>query len=164
MTASPEVTSVTVTCAAGSTALQGVEVAHRRGAGRDDHEPGLVEAGDGHVRLDPAALVEPRRVHEAPGLDGHVPRADAVQLGLRVAALDEQLPEGGLVEEGHALADRPVLLGGVREPVLAAIGVLVAGLHARRCVPVGPLPARDLAEARAACGEPVVERRAADPA
>ena len=67
--------------------------------GRDDQEPVLGQAGDGDVRLDAAALVEPLRVDDPARLDRDVGRADPSELALGVAALDEDLAERGLVEE-----------------------------------------------------------------
>src|SRR3546814_3077532 len=62
-----------------ATLFRSGEVAHLPGGGGDDEEFGLRQAGDGQVRLDPAALVQPLRVDGAAG--GHVDpvRRDPVQ-------------------------------------------------------------------------------------
>src|SRR3546814_20707295 len=82
-----------------ATLFRSGEVAHLPGGGGDDEEFGLRQAGDGQVRLDPAALVQPLRVDGAAG--GHVDpvRRDPVQHGERVAPLDELFGEGRLVEQ-----------------------------------------------------------------
>ena len=79
----------------------------------------------------------------------------------RVAALEAELGERGLVEEAHPLPHRAVLRRREIEPVLAAEAVFVAGLRAVGRVPVGPLPAEGLAVAGAPGHEAVVEGRAA---
>ena len=66
--------------------------------------------------------------------------ADALQHAAGVAALDEVFREARLVEQGGALACRAMLGRGVLEPVLAAEGVLVAGLDAFGGEPVRPAP------------------------
>ena len=72
----------------------------------------------------------------------------------------QELRERGLVEEPHGLSHGAVLGGGAGEPVLAAVGVDVLRLHARRGEPVGALPAGDHAEGGAARGQPIVQHRA----
>src|SRR3546814_3473074 len=79
----------------------------------------------------------------------HVGGADLLQDGFGVAAFEDELGEGGLVEQADRVADRRVLLGPPAEPVGAAPGIVVARRHALRRVPVRPLPARDDAEAGA---------------
>ena len=77
----------------------------------------------------------------------------------RIAALDRVFREARLVEEG---AVGHQLLGFIvcaREPVLAAVGVFILGLHAAARIPVGPLPAELGAEHRTLRLEPVIERR-----
>ena len=122
----------------------------------------LREAGHGEVGFDSAPLVQPVGVDDPPRLDVHVGGAHPLEHPGRVAPLHEVLGEARLVEEGDSLARRPVLGRGMLEPVLAAEGVLVDRLDPGRGVPVGALPAGRLAEARAARGEALVERRMAD--
>ena len=131
------------------------------GRSADDEEAPVVEAGHGHVGFDAAAIVQPLRVHEPAGLDGNVVGADPAQDRLGVAALDELLPEAGLVEQADGLADRVVLASRALEPVLALVAVLVARRDAIDGVPVRALPPGRLAEDRARRRELPVERRAA---
>ena len=57
-----------------------------------------------------------------------------------------------------------MLGGGLREPVLAPVAVLVARRRAVGGEPVGALEACDLAEARAGGGEAIVQHGLAHPA
>ena len=146
----------------GDVAAEPVEVADRARRRRHHPVPALREAGDGEVGLDAPALVQPVGVDDAPRLDVHVGGAHPLQDAGRVPPFHEELGEARLVEEGGPFARRAVLGRRMLEPVLAAEGVFVDRLHARRRVPVGPLPAGRLAEARAARGEALVERGVAD--
>src|SRR3546814_21065336 len=123
-----------------ATLFRSGEVAHLPGGGGDDEEFGLRQAGDGQVRLDPAALVQPLRVDGAAG--GHVDpvRRDPVQHGERVAPLDEIFGEGRLVEQGDRVAGAAALLAAGLEPVLAAVRVAIFRRLAGAGEPVGPPP------------------------
>src|SRR6266850_1810493 len=137
-----------------------------RGLGRAGHDeigvPG--EPGDREIALEAAALVEHGRVHDASGWHGDVVGAEPLENGFGVATLHEELGEGGLVEEGHGLAARAVLGGGVGEPVLAAEGVHGLRRDPGRGEPVRALPTHLAAEAGAARLEAFVEWGAPEPA
>ena len=71
-----------------------------------DHIGALREARDREIGLDAPARIEPLRVDDAPRLDGDVVGAYALQDGLGVAALHEELAERGHVEEADLLRAR----------------------------------------------------------
>ena len=144
--------------------FQPVAVAGQGGGAGQHQEPGLVQPGDGDVGLDPAMRVEPLGVDDAARLDRQVARADPLQHGFRVPALHQELAERGGVEHADGVPDGAVLGRRVLEPVLAAERVLVLALDARGGVPVGALPAQQLAEHRPGGRNPVVQRAAAQPA
>jgi len=108
-----------------------------------------------------AALVQPLGVDHLAGRHRHVVGRDPLQHRLGVGALDQELGEGRHVEQADRLAHRLVLGGGVGEPVLALVAVGVCRLDALRGEPIGPLPARRLAEAGAARRQALVQRRGA---
>src|SRR6267154_4718782 len=117
-------------------AAEAAEISRLRGARGDDEIGVLGLARDGEVRLDAAPLIQPLRIDDPP--DGHVDLvgADPSEHGGRVGAQQGEFGERGLIEEAHALADGPVLAGGMLEPVLAAVAVGVARLGASGRKPV----------------------------
>src|SRR5712692_3799636 len=143
--------------ARGQVAPDPVEIARAlRGAGHDEVGVGG-EPRDRQVALEAAALVEHRGVDHAAGRNVHVVGAEPLQHRLRVRALELELGERGLVEDGHRLARGPVLGRGLREPVLAAEGVDGLRLDPVRGEPVGALPAHLGPEAGAAQPAPARE-------
>src|SRR5262249_17244144 len=78
---------------------------------------------------------------------------------LRVAAHEQELREGGLIEERHPLARGAMLGADGLEPVLPAIAVDIPGGGAGRREPVGAFPAELGAEAGARCSEALVGGR-----
>ena len=163
--ASPTVTSVATQWA--SSGMWRFSQARSRNTVADDvttRNASLGEARDRQVGLDAAVAIEPLRVDDAARRHGHVVGRDALQYGLRVAALDADLAERREVEEADARAHRRVLRGGVLEPGLPPPAVAVLGLLAacaRRLgqEPVGALPAGRLAETGASLREPLVQWR-----
>src|SRR5579871_2339666 len=125
--------------------------------GGDDQEAVGCKARDAQVSLDPAALIEELRVDHLADRHAAVGGRDAIQRELGIAPLDENLGEGGLLEEPHRLAHGAVLPGVVLEPVLPSPGVFILRLLPRARIPVGTLPARGFAEAGAGCGEAFVQ-------
>ena len=130
----------------------GLDVAVR-GVGGDDPEALVVELGHGEVGLERAALVEPL------GVGDRRPASPSTSLAeMRsstapgVAALHEELRHERHVHDDHALARGAVLGRPVREPVLAGptTACSASGSTPARRVPVGALPAADVAEVRAA--------------
>ena len=100
--------------------------------GRRDHPvPVLGEAGDGEIRLDASALVQPVGVDDPPRFDVHVGGAHPLEHPGRVPPFHEVLGEARLVEEGDPLARRAVFRRRMLEPVLASEGVLVDRLDPR---------------------------------
>ena len=137
-----------------------VVVAHR--CSGHDPEPLLAQPGDGEVALDPASPVQHLRVGDRPGRLADVVRTQVLQELESARTLDFELGEGALVEEAGALTGRACLGRDRRRPVLARPATraqrLIAVLRVR-LEPVGPLPARLLAEARAQLGQAAVGRR-----
>ena len=99
-------------------------VAHRRGRARHEEVAVPRQAGDRHVRLVAGTLVEHARVDGSPRPDGHVRRAEALEHRLRVPADHQELAEGGLVEDGHALPGRGLLGGRPGKPLGPVPGVV----------------------------------------
>ena len=126
----------------------------------DDEIAGLGQAGDGDIRLDPAARVQELSVDDLAHRHRHVGAAHVVQKRLRVRSLDPQLPERGHVVHADILADRFVFARNVVEEVLPlpAIGVLRRLTPIR--VPVRPFPTCDFAHHCAARQKLLMERRA----
>ncbi len=141
---------------------QPAEVVRAEGGAGDDPEPVVAEAGDGHVHLDAAALVEALGVRHVADLAGDVVVADPFEERRGVRTGDVDLRERRLVEQGGASPGREVLDRHGRRPVPArpAARPQRLDLGARR-VPVvlDPLPARLLAEHGAVGGVPAVDRR-----
>ena len=130
-----------------------------RGAGQEE-ELALGDAQHREVALEPAARVEHRRVDHAPGRHVDLVRAQALEHRERVAALEREFRERGLVEDDRVLAARALLVEHPREPRGGAQRRRRRALALRQEV-VGALPAQLAAEHRALRGEPVVEGRAA---
>ena len=148
----------------GKVILEVAEVAHLRGrCGHDQVAIGR-QPSDGEIGLDAAALVEPLGVDDLADGHGHIVRADPVQHCLGIGAFQLELAERRLLEHADCVAHRMMLCRRVGEPVLLAVGVLVLGLHTLGGEPVGAFPARHLTEARAARRQPIVQRRATNPA
>ena len=84
--------------------LDPVEVARRLRRSGDDEKAIEAEARDGHVALEAAALVQHRRIDHPAARDVHLVGAQALQQRERVAALQQQLGERGLVVERDRLA------------------------------------------------------------
>ncbi len=123
---------------------------HTLGAAGDQQVFVPADAGHGHVGLVAAAVVEQRRVDRAAGRHRDVVGAQVLQRSLRVAALDGDLGERGLVEDRDLGASGEMLGGAVAEPVLPAPAVFDNWLDSGRREPVRPLPAHLRAETRAA--------------
>src|SRR4051794_34640688 len=87
------------------------------GAG-DDREALLAEAGDREVALDPAAAVQHLGVGDLADAAPDPVVAEDFEEGLGSGALDLQLCERGLVEEGDGFAGRAVLGLDCRRPML----------------------------------------------
>ena len=138
-------------------------VGGRRGRGHDQERVGRL-AGDSQIGLDAAARVEHLRVDHAADRNIDVVGAEPLERVERVGAVETQLGKRGLVEEPDRLPHRAVLGGSAAKPVLPPVAVSIHRLHAGRRVPVGALPAHHHAEARAARGEPIVERAPPHPA
>src|SRR5262249_44448527 len=85
---------------------------------------------------------------------------DAVQRALGVASLNEDLREGGLLEESNGFAYGAVLLCIVLEPVLSSPAIFVDGLLSRPRVPVRALPASRLTQTRSSRGDPIMQNAA----
>src|SRR5206468_11303872 len=85
------------------------EVVRPEGGARDDAEAVFAEARDREVALDPAALVEHRRVRDPADLARDVVVAEALEEGGGALADDVDLREAGLVEERGGLARGAVL-------------------------------------------------------
>ena len=98
-----------------------------------------------------------------PGVAVDVVGRQVLEQPARVAALHEELRHERHVHRDDVLAGRAVLGRPPVEPVLPAPRQRLDDRRrlARRRVPVGALPAADVAEVRAARGEPVVQRRSA---
>ena len=143
-------------------ALDHVAVADRLRAARHDHVLVVVEAGDGEVALVPAALVQHAGVDGAAGIDGNGVGDQAIEQGVRVRPLDQQLGERAHVEDGDALAAGTVFLRDPRMPVLVAPAVLDLRFGGRRREEVGALPAHLGAEAGARVAQVGIQRRTAE--
>src|SRR4029077_10626625 len=78
-----------------------------------------------------------------------------------ISALHQELGEAALIVERDGLARRLAFRGAGVEPVLPAVGILVARRAARRGEPVRSLPSGHLSHAGAGGDQAVVERRAA---
>ena len=74
------------------------------------------EARDRQVALEAAALVEHRRVDHAPDGDVDVVRAQPLQHGERIAALQHEFGERRLVEHDDVLAAGALLVEHARQP------------------------------------------------
>ena len=144
--------------------MQPVEVPYFGGRGGHDQVAVLGQPGHRQIRFDAAPLVQPLGIDDAAGTHVNVVRTDVVQHPGGIRALEPELGERGQVEQPHLLAHRPVFRRGMLKPVLPSITVLVAGQARVRRVPVGPLPARDLAVAGADGLQAIVERRFANAA
>ena len=135
-----------------------IEIALLRYRGRDHEVFVLGEAGYRQVGLDAAARIEELGVDHLADRHRHVGDADVLQLGFRVAALNDGLAERRQVEQADGLAHRLVFLADMSEPVLPAIGVFVGRRDALRRIPVGALPAAGLAETGIVLRQAAVQR------
>ncbi len=135
------------------------------GVGGHHVEVIVVQLGDGEIGLERAAIVQPLGVGDGAWVRVDAVGRDPVELAARVTALHGELCHEGHVHEDHAVPARLVFGFPVGVPLLAAPGQL-AGYRrfavrnrARGCVPVGSLPAADIAEERALGDQAVVDRR-----
>ena len=130
------------------------------GRGRGHHqEPVEAEAGHGQVGLDAALIIAPLRVRRLAHRHVDAGGAQLVEHRQRVGSVHGELGERGLIEQRHLLPHGPALLAGVGPPVLLAVAVGVLPGLATCGVPVGPLPARGLAEHRPGRIQAVVQGR-----
>src|SRR5215469_2132542 len=97
----------------------------RSEGGGDDEITIVTQPRDGQIGLDATALIEKLRVEHTADRHATINRRDAVECGLGVAALHQELRERALFEQPYALAHGAMLLGVVLEPVLSAPAVLV---------------------------------------
>jgi len=141
-------------------ALQPREVAHLTAAGGDDHVGRLTEAGDGQVRFDPAIGVEPLRVDHLANRHIYIARADTVQHGTGVTALNTEFREAGLVVESDSVAGRTAFRTDIVEPARTAIGILKDAFLSFICEEHRAFPARRLTPDGAMRVNPVMDRRA----
>jgi hypothetical protein len=90
----------------GNVPLEPSHVAPLRGRNGDDHERGFGQAGNGDVRLDPAARIEPLGIDEL--AHGHVDLVggQAVEDCQRVAPFDMVFDEAAIVDSTTSLAVR----------------------------------------------------------
>jgi hypothetical protein len=138
------------------------EITLQRGARYDEEKSGLRQPRDGKVALDATALVEHLGVDDLARRHVHIVGAKPLQEGAGIAPFDADLAERGHVEQADAVADRQMFVALVVEPVLPFPGIAVLALLALTREPVGPLPAGNLAEHRAACLQMFMERGAPD--
>ena len=136
-----------------------------RGVRRDHPEPVVGQLGHGQIGLQQPGLVQPLGVGDHTRLAVHPVRRQLLQQPAGVATLDQELGHERHVHQGDPLAHRPMLVGPVAEPARPAPGQR-AGIRRdpRAGVPVGSLPAADVAEAGSRLDQPVVNRRALHPA
>ena len=133
---------------------------------RGDHEEVALGAlGDREVRLERAARVEPLCVGDPSGCTVHGVGGQLVEQRSRIWPGHLELGHEGHVEQPHAGTHGPVLGLPARPEVGPAPrrGGL-RGLDPGASEPVGSLPPGHVLEPRARGGEPVVQRRAPDPA
>src|SRR5262245_66480823 len=107
----------------------------RLGAG-DDQVTVLGKTGDGEVRLDAAALVQPLGIDDPAGSDIDVIGRDAVQHRQRIASLENEFGEGGLVEQADRVPYRFGFDCSIGEPVLPPIGIAIFRLDTGWSEPV----------------------------
>ena len=128
------------------------------GGGRgDDVEALRLEARHRQVAFDPAARAARLRQGHPADLGRQAVRERPVEETLRAGPGDHELGEARLVEHADARAHAAAFLAHGVEPVAATERVLVA-CRSVPGEPERPLPAEALAEDRAACRQPVVDR------
>ena len=130
----------------------------------DDEEVVGRQPGHGQVGPDAATLVEPLGVGDDAVALVDRARAQAVEHGAGIRSPHRELRHEAHVHDPHRLADGPVLDLPLREPGVVAPAGLGGGSAAATGVPLGRLPAADVAQLRTLGHEPVVHRRPELPA
>ncbi|CAB4737336.1 unannotated protein [freshwater metagenome] len=118
------------------------------------------DSGDGDIGLVGAALIEHPGVDRAADRAVDVGGAQPLQQCRRVATRYEELAEGGLLEDRHGLAGRPLLGIDPGDPVLLAPRVVDGRAFALRRKEVRTLPAHARAEGGARLLDEVMDGRA----
>ena len=139
-------------------AHQPVHVAHRRRGAGDPQVLVLGDAGDRDVSLVGSAVVEHGGVHKPTDRHRDIVGTHELQEPLRVPPLDQQLAEGGLVEDGHGLAGGALLRIDPGNPILLAPVVVDCRLLPRGCEEDRALPAETRAEGGVALLHAIVQR------
>ncbi len=139
-------------------------VAYGLGGARDEQVAIPRDTKHGEIALEAATLVEHGGVHDAARHHVDIVGTQSLQETLRIPAIDQQLCEGGLIEQRDAFASRARLArlgiepGGPAEFQRRGQRITVFG------EPRGPLPAHAGAELGAGLGETIVQRTLAQPA
>src|SRR5262245_52323010 len=138
-----------------------MEVVRAEGAAGDDIEVVWTQADHCQVAFDAAALVAELGIDDAANRLVEIGGSEALERRKRAGPLHVDLAEGGLVDEGDALAHGVVLVADRLEPVGLLERRDVLGLDTFGREPVGPLPAAARAVDTPLSLEDLIERAAA---